>query len=192
MLFRSLVDASEGPLPQTRFVLRKTLEADLPVVVVINKIDRPDARIDEVIDEISALFLDLATKEHQLDFPIVYAVARAGWATLDLDTPGTDLAPLFDTILNTIPAPVHDPDHPFQALVTNLDASPYVGRLAMCRIQHGTVRKGQTVAWCRADGTIQNVKLSALYINEDHLRIDAEEAGVLMWAAWLMLPLVIV
>jgi GTP-binding protein len=174
-----LVDASEGPLPQTRFVLRKTLEADLPVVVVINKVDRPDARIPEVIDEVSSLFLDLATKDHQLDFPVLYASARQGWAAHTPEAPagGGDLMALFDAILETVPAPVHDPYHPFQALVTNLDASPYVGRLAMCRIQHGTVRRNQTVAWCRADGTKQPAKVSVLYITEDHMRIEAEQAG---------------
>ncbi len=172
-----LVDASEGPLPQTRFVLRKTLEADLPVVVVINKVDRPDARIDEVIDEVGHLFLDLATKDHQLDFPIVFASARSGWATLAQGEVGENLHPLMDVILEHIPAPVHDPDHPFQALVTNLDASPYVGRLALCRIQHGSVKKGQTVAWCRLDGTIQSVKLSQMYVTENHERLDALEAG---------------
>ncbi|MPY92257.1 MAG: translational GTPase TypA [Acidimicrobiia bacterium] len=172
-----LVDASEGPLPQTRFVLRKTLEADLPVVVVVNKVDRPDARIDEVIDEVGHLFLDLATKDHQLEFPIVFASARSGWASLTQGVEGADLTPLFEAILEHIPAPVHDPDHPFQALVTNLDASPYVGRLALCRVQHGRVRRGQTVAWCRADGSISPVKLSQLYVTENHLRVEADEAG---------------
>ena len=174
-----LVDASEGPLPQTRFVLRKTLEADLPVVVVINKVDRPDARIDEVIDEVGSLFLDLATKDHQLDFPILYASSRHGWAARTPERPegGGDLTPLFEAILETVPAPVHDPEHPFQALVTNLDASPYVGRLALCRVQHGHVKRNQVVAWCRADGTIQPAKISVLYVTEDHLRIEADEAG---------------
>ena len=172
-----LVDASEGPLPQTRFVLRKALERDLPVVVVVNKIDRPDARIDEVLDEIGSLFLDLAHDESHLDFPVVYTNARAGLATLDLNVAGTDLSSLFELLIKHIPAPRYDPDHPFAALVTNLDASPYLGRLAMCRIQHGYVKRNQTVAWCRLDGRIENVKLSALYITESHERVEADEAG---------------
>jgi GTP-binding protein len=172
-----LVDASEGPLPQTRFVLRKALERDLPVVVVINKIDRPDARIDEVIDEVGSLFLDLAHADHHLDFPVVYCNARAGTATLDLAAPSTDLAPLFELLLAHIPAPTYDPEHPFCALVTNLDASPYLGRLALCRVQHGYLKRSQNVAWCRLDGTTEVVKLSALYVTENHLRVEADEAG---------------
>ncbi len=172
-----LVDASEGPLPQTRFVLRKALARDLPVVLAINKIDRPDARIDEVIDEASSLFLDLAHADHHLDFPVVYCNARAGTATLDLAQPGTDLRPLFDTLIAKIPPPSYDPDHPFAALVTNLDASPYLGRLALCRVAHGYVKRGQTVAWCRLDGNIEPVKLSALYVTENHERVEADEAG---------------
>jgi GTP-binding protein len=172
-----LVDASEGPLPQTRFVLRKALERNLPVMVVINKIDRPDARIDEVLDEIGSLFLDLAHADHHLDFPVIYTNARAGTATLDLDVAGTDLRPLFQKLVDHIPAPAHDPDHPFAALVTNLDASPYLGRLAMCRIQHGYLKRNQSVAWCRLDGRIETVKLSALYVTESHERVEADEAG---------------
>jgi GTP-binding protein len=172
-----LVDASEGPLPQTRFVLRKALEAELPVIVVVNKVDRPDARIGEVLDEIYALFMDLDAAEHQIEFPIVYCNARAGAASLDPSEPGTSLQPLFETLLATIPAPVHDPDHPLQALVTNLDASPYVGRLALCRVQHGTIRRGQQVAWCRLDGTIERVKITELYVTEALDRVDALEAG---------------
>ncbi|HWW54111.1 MAG TPA: GTP-binding protein, partial [Acidimicrobiales bacterium] len=172
-----LVDASEGPLPQTRFVLRKALEAHLPVVVVINKVDRPDARIREVVDEVYALFLDLDAVEHQIEFPIVYCNARAGQASLDPATPGKTLQPLFEVLLATVPAPVYDPDHPLQALVTNLDASPYVGRLALCRIQHGTIRRGQQVAWCRVDGTIERVKITELYVTEALDRVDASEAG---------------
>src|SRR5215212_6929827 len=141
-----LVDASEGPLPQTRFVLRKALEARLPVILVINKIDRPDARIAEVVDEVYELFLDLDADEEQIEFPIVYCNARAGEATLDPDAPGSDLQPLFDLLEQRIPAPSYDPDHPFQAHVTNLDASPYVGRLALCRVRNGSVKKGQSVA----------------------------------------------
>src|SRR5438874_3129442 len=149
-----LVDASEGPLPQTRFVLRKALEAGLPVVLVVNKIDRDDARPEAVVDEVYELFLDLDANESQIEFPIVYANARAGRAGLTPDELASDLAPLVETLLKTVPAPTYDPEHPLQALVTNLDASPYVGRLALLRIQHGTIRKGQQVAWCRADGTI--------------------------------------
>ncbi len=144
-----LVDASEGPLPQTRFVLRKALELELPVILVINKIDRPDARVKEVIDEVYELFLDLDATEHQIEFPIVYTNARAGTATLDLATPGEKLRPLFDTLLTHIPAPSYEEGHPLQALVTNLDASPYVGRIALCRVWNGTIKRGQQAAWCR-------------------------------------------
>ena len=173
-----LVDSSEGPLPQTRFVLRKALEAHLPVILVINKVDRPDARIAEVLDETYALFLDLDATEEQIDFPIVYTNARAGHASNDgPDQLHDNLEPLFETILKHVPAPEHDPGHPLQALVTNLDASPYMGRLALCRIHHGTMRKGETVAWCRADGTIENVKLTELYITEELERLPADEAG---------------
>jgi GTP-binding protein len=172
-----LVDASEGPLPQTRFVLRKTLERRLPVVLVVNKIDRPDARSKEVLDEVYELFLDLDADEHQIEFPIVYCNARAGRASLDPADTGTDLEPLFQTIFSHIPAPSYDPDHPLQALVTNLDASAYVGRLALCRIRHGILRRGQTVAWCRTNGDIERVKVSQLYITEALQRVDAEEAG---------------
>src|SRR5687768_8370376 len=172
-----LVDASEGPLPQTRFVLRKALEAELPVILVVNKVDRPDARIKEVLDEVYELFLDLDADEHQIEFPILYANARAGWAVTDPDAEGTDLEPLFQALLEHIPAPEHDPGHPLQALVTNLDASPYLGRLAMCRVRHGVIRRGQQVAWCRADGTIENVKVTELYVTETLERVPAEEAG---------------
>jgi GTP-binding protein len=172
-----LVDASEGPLPQTRFVLRKALEARLPVVLVVNKIDRPDARIDEVVHEVEELFLDLDADEDQIDFPVVYANGKAGTATLDPATPGTDLRPLFDLLVETVPAPSHDPAHPLQAQVTNLDASPYVGRLAICRIHHGTMRRGQAVAWCRADGTIASGKIAELYLTEALDRVAADEAG---------------
>jgi GTP-binding protein len=172
-----LVDASEGPLPQTRFVLRKALDLELPVVLVINKIDRPDARPKEVLDEVYELFLDLDATEAQIEFPIVYCNAKAARASLDVGTQGTDLEPLFETIRNHIPAPTYDPDHPFQALVTNLDASPYVGRLALCRALHGSLRRGQQVAWCRHDGTIQNVRITELYVTEGLERIDADEVG---------------
>src|SRR4051795_1031932 len=169
-----LVDASEGPLPQTRFVLRKTLEAHLPVILVVNKVDRPDARIAEVLDEVYELFIDLGADEHQIEFPILYANARAGWASTDADTEGSDLKPLSELILERIPAPEYDEGHPFQALVTNLDASPYLGRLALCRVHHGTVRKGQQVAWCRTDGTIERVKIAELFLTHALDRVPAE------------------
>jgi GTP-binding protein len=172
-----LVDASEGPLPQTRFVLRKALEARLPVILVVNKIDRPDARINEVVDEVYELFLDLDADESQIEFPIVYCNARAGTATLDPATPGETLQPLVDLLVSEIPAPEYDPDHPLQAHVTNLDASPYVGRLAICRVRHGTIRRGETVAWCRHDGSIERVRVSELYVTEALERVDAEEAA---------------
>src|SRR5947209_11115690 len=151
-----LVDASEGPLPQTRFVLRKALEARLPVILVINKVDRTDARVAEVIDEVYELFLDLDADESQIEFPIVYCNAKAGRASRSYE-PGREikeenLAALLDLLLEHIPPPMHDPAHPLQALVTNLDASPYVGRLAICRVRHGRIRKGPPIAWCRAGG----------------------------------------
>ncbi len=172
-----LVDASEGPLPQTRFVLRKALEARLPVVLVVNKVDRPDARAEEVVNEVYELFLDLDADETQIEFPIVYANARAGRAGLGADDLADDLKPLFDVLLETVPPPSYDPDHPLQALVTNLDASPYVGRLALCRVRHGTLRKGQRVAWCRADGTIEPAKITELFVTEALDRVPTEEAG---------------
>jgi GTP-binding protein len=172
-----LVDASEGPLPQTRFVLRKALEARLPVILVVNKVDRPDARIREVVDETYELFLDLDADESQIEFPILYANARAGWASHDADVGGSDLKPLFETLLEHIPAPSYEEGHPLQALVTNLDASPYVGRLALCRVMHGRIRRGQQVAWCRADGSIENAKITELYVTETLDRVEAMEAG---------------
>ncbi len=172
-----LVDASEGPLPQTRFVLRKALEAKLPVVLVVNKVDRPDARPKEVVDEVYELFLDLDASEAQIEFPIVYTIAREGLAGHTPDDLAPNLLPLFDTLLETIPPPAYDPDHPLQALVTNLDASPYVGRLALLRIRHGTVRKGQQIAWCRADGTISNARATELLITEALDRVPTDEAG---------------
>ncbi|MEO8328379.1 MAG: GTP-binding protein, partial [Candidatus Nanopelagicales bacterium] len=158
-----LVDASEGPLPQTRFVLRKALQKRLPVVLVINKVDRPDARIAEVVDETYELFLDLDADESQIDFPILYASAKNGRASLKRTEDGglpdsADLEPLFEAIVETIPAPTFTKGAPLQAHVTNLDASPYLGRLALCRVRNGTISKGQSVAWCRADGTIERVK----------------------------------
>ncbi len=172
-----LVDASEGPLPQTRFVLRKALESQLPVILVVNKVDRPDARIAEVVNEVYELFLDLDADESQIEFPIVYSNARAGHAGLDADALADDLQPLFDVIISHIPAPTYDEGHPLQALVTNLDASPYVGRLALCRVVQGTIKRAQQVAWCRADGTIEKAKVTELYITEALDRVEAEEAG---------------
>jgi GTP-binding protein len=176
-----LVDSSEGPLPQTRFVLRKALEAKLPVILVVNKVDRPDARVAEVVDEVYELFLDLDADEHQIEFPIVYCNAKAGAASLEYE-PGMQLsegtlAPLLDLLLERIPAPTYDPDHPLQALVTNLDASPYVGRLAICRVRNGTIRKGQQIAWCRADGSIERAQVAELYVTDALERVDAPEAG---------------
>jgi len=178
-----LVDASEGPLPQTRFVLRKALKARMPIILVINKVDRPDARIKEVVDETYELFLDLDADEHQIDFPIVYACARDGIASLTEPKDGTvpedsdNLEPLFKTILETIPAPTYTEGAPLQAHVVNLDASPFLGRLALCRVREGYIRKGQTVAWCRTDGTIDKVRISELLITVGLERKPAEEAG---------------
>jgi GTP-binding protein len=177
-----LVDASEGPLPQTRFVLRKALEKKLPVVLVVNKVDRPDARIAEVVDETYELFLDLDADEHQIEFPIVYASARAGRASLTRPADGEmpveeNLQPLFATMLTTIPPPTYDEDAPLQAHVTNLDASPYLGRLALCRVHNGRIARGQIVGWCRTDGTMQRVKISELLMTEALDRVPADEAG---------------
>jgi GTP-binding protein len=183
-----LVDASEGPLPQTRFVLRKALEARLPVVLVVNKVDRPDARAADVVNEVYELFLDLDADESQIEFPIVYCNARAGRAGLEADALAEDLGPLFTTLLETVPAPAYDPEHPLQALVTNLDASPYVGRLAVCRVRHGTLRRGQQIAWCRADGEIERARVTELYVTEALERVLAEEAGPGEIAALAGLP----
>src|SRR5437870_324610 len=172
-----LVDASEGPLPQTRFVLRKALEARLPVVLVVNKVDRSDARSKAVVNEVYELFLDLDADETQIEFPIVYANAREGRAGFKPDELAADLGPLVETLLATVPAPAYDPEHPLQALVTNLDASPYVGRLALCRIRHGTLRKGAPIAWCRANGTIESARVTELYVTEALDRVPTEEAG---------------
>jgi GTP-binding protein len=174
-----LVDASEGPLPQTRFVLRKALEARLPVILVVNKVDRPDARIADVVNEVYELFLDLDADESQIEFPIVYCNAKAGRASLDPDPEAldADLGALFDLILERIPSPTYEEGHPLQALVTNLDASPYVGRLALCRVLHGTIRRAQQVAWCRSGGTIERAKVTELYVTEALERVEADEAG---------------
>jgi GTP-binding protein len=178
-----LVDASEGPMPQTRFVLRKALKARMPIILVINKVDRPDARIKEVVDDTYELFLDLDADESQIDFPIVYACAREGVASLTQPADGTvpadstSLEPLFRTLLATIPPPAYDETAPLQAHVTNLDASPFLGRLALCRVRQGTIRKGQTVAWCRADGSVEKVRISELLMTEGLERKPADEAG---------------
>jgi GTP-binding protein len=172
-----LVDASEGPLPQTRFVLRKALEARLPVILVVNKVDRPDARVEEVVNEVYELFLDLDADESQIEFPIVYCNARAGRAGPEADALADDLQPLLDLIVERIPAPTYEEGHPLQALVTNLDASPYVGRLALCRVVQGSIRGAQQVAWCRADGTIERAKVTELYVTDALERVEADEAG---------------
>ncbi|WP_422774183.1 translational GTPase TypA [Plantactinospora sp. WMMC1484] len=178
-----LVDASEGPLPQTRFVLRKALRARLPIILVINKVDRPDARIKEVVDDTYELFLDLDADAEQIDFPIVYACARDGIASLtqpaDGSVPGdsSSLEPLFRSLLDTIPPPAYDENAPLQAHVTNLDASPFLGRLALCRVRQGSITKGETVAWCRTDGSVQRVRVSELLMTEGLERKPATSAG---------------
>jgi GTP-binding protein len=158
-------------------VLRKALEARLPVILVVNKVDRADARPAEVVHEVEELFLDLDADEHQIGFPILYAVSRDGKAGPSSDALADDLQPLFETLLEHIPAPTYDDGHPMQALVTNLDASPYVGRLALCRVFNGAVRRNEPVAWCRADGTIEQAKLGELYVTEALDRVEADEAG---------------
>ncbi len=180
-----LVDASEGPLPQTRFVLRKALNADLPVVLVVNKVDRPDARIAEVVDETYELFLDLLDEHHShdaLDFPVIYASAKAGRASLEMPENGAlpdspDLGPLFSTILEAVPAPEYDEAAPLQAHVTNLDASPFLGRLALVRVHQGILRKGQSVAWLQRDGSQKTVKITELLRTEALERVPAQEVG---------------
>ena len=177
-----LVDASEGPLPQTRFVLRKALEKKLPVVLVINKVDRPDSRIAEVVDETYELFFDLDADEEQIQFPIVYASAKAGRASMTRTADGgmpeeLDLEPLFRTLIETVPAPLYDAEAPLQAHVTNLDSSPYLGRLAICRVRNGTIKKGQQVAWMKTDGTVEKAKVVELLMTQALERVSAESAG---------------
>jgi GTP-binding protein len=177
-----LVDASEGPLPQTRFVLRKALEKNLPVVLVINKVDRPDSRIAAVVDEAYELFLDLDATEKQIEFPIIYTSAKAGRASLTRPADGgmpeeENLEPLFKALLTAVPAPQYTEGAPLQAHVTNLDASPYLGRLAICRVHEGTIRKGQQIAWMRTDGTVERAKVVELLMTENLTRVVAESAG---------------
>ena len=177
-----LVDASEGPLPQTRFVLRKALSKRLPVVLVINKVDRNDARIEEVVDEVYELFLDLDADDSQIDFPIIYTSAISGRASTtmpnDGEQPDSDnLEPLFATLLATIPAPTFVEGAPLQAHVTNLDASPYLGRLALCRVHEGSIRKGQQVAWIRSDGSVDRAKVVELLMTEALERVPVESAS---------------
>src|SRR4249920_3777688 len=177
-----LVDAGEGPLPQTRFVLRKTLAAGLPVILVINKVDRSDARIAEVVDACYELFLDLDATEEQIEFPIVYASARAGRASLTRPEDGTlpdspDLEPLFTVLRDAVPAPSYEVGAPLRAHVTNLDASSYLGRIALCRVRSGTISRGQQVAWCRRDGLVERVKITELFLTEALERVPARTAG---------------
>ena len=176
-----LVDAAEGPLPQTRFVLRKALARDLPVILVINKVDRPDARTEAVVDEVYELFFDLDARDDQVEFPIVYCSGRAGWATLDLADAeagrhGDDLQPFVEVLIDTIPAPMYHEGAPLQAWVTNLDASPYLGRLALLRIFEGTLRTGESVAWCRSDGTIGRARIAELFLTKHLERVPVDEA----------------
>lgn len=193
-----LVDASEGPLPQTRFVLHKALQARLPVIVVVNKVDRPDARVAEVVRDIEELFLDLGADEHQIDFPVLYASGRAGLATRSLqeaqerlkalgssERSECSLDPLFETMIEVIPPPEFDQSHPFQARVTNLDADPYLGRLAICRVRNGRIERGQQVAWCKLDGSIERVKVVELFESEglDRTRVDSAGPGEIVAVA---------
>ena len=180
-----LVDAAEGPLPQTRFVLRKALARDMPVILAVNKVDRPDARVAEVVDEVYELFIDLDASDAQLDFPIVYCAGRDGWASLDPSQPTNDLRALFETVLAHVPPPRFTLGAPLQAWVTNLDANPYLGRLALCRVVEGTIQKGQQVAWCRSDGTVSKVKVAELLLTE-HLErrpVDSARQGDLVAVA---------
>ncbi len=171
-----LVDASEGPLPQTRFVLRKALDDNLSIILVINKVDRPDARIQEVVNEVYDLFFDLDATEEQINFPIVYCNARSGQSSMEPELLGEDLTSLFETLIEKIPAPKYNDNHPLQAQVMNLDASPYLGRLALCRIFEGNIINGQTVMRCKTDGAQEPVKLTELYVTEALERVTASEA----------------
>src|SRR6187402_2388350 len=172
-----LVDASEGPLPQTRFVLRKALERRLTPMVVINKIDRSDARTQAVLNEVYDLFIDLDATEDQIDFPVLYTNARNGTATTDLEVPGEDLRPLFDAVVRAIPPPRGSADAPLQALVANLDSSDYLGRLAIGRIFNGRVKVGDPIGVCKIDGTVQRTTVTKLYTFEGFKRVEATEAG---------------
>jgi len=171
-----LVDAAEGPRPQTRFVLRKALQANLSIVLVINKIDRPDARIKEVIDEVYELFLDLDASEDQINFPIIYTDARAGIAGLTPDMGGNDLIPFFETVIESVPPPSYDSDMPLQVHVTNLDASPYLGRLAVCRVINGVLKQNSPVAWCKTDGSIEQAKVGTITLTEGLSQVETAEA----------------
>ncbi|NNF56398.1 MAG: translational GTPase TypA [Acidimicrobiales bacterium] len=172
-----LVDAAEGPLPQTRFVLRKAMARELPVVLLINKVDRPDARIEAVVDEVYELFIDIGARDDQIDFPIVYSSAKDGWASLEPNERGEDLMPLLDLLVSYLPAPSYEEGHPLQAWVTNLDSSAYVGRLALCRVMNGTLSKGQSVGLSRVDGKLDRIKISEMYLTEALTRVPAETAG---------------
>ncbi len=180
-----LVDAAEGPLPQTRFVLRKALARHLPVILAVNKIDRPDARVEEVVDEVYELFLDLDAEDHHIEFPIVYCSGRDGWATQNLDeakaivageVSGRDLTTLGEVLLDSIPAPTYTEGAPLQAWVTNLDASPYLGRLALLRVMEGSIKKGESVAWCKRDGTIARARIAELFLTEHLTRVPVDFA----------------
>ncbi len=180
-----LVDAAEGPLPQTRFVLRKALARHLPVILAINKIDRDDARVEEVVDEVYELFFDLGAEDHHIEFPIVYCSGRDGWSTMDLeeakaivkgDVQGKDLETFIEVLLDSIPAPTYHEGAPLQAWVTNLDASPYLGRLALLRVMEGTIKKGESVAWCKRDGTVARAKIAELFLTEHLTRVSVDSA----------------
>ncbi len=172
-----LVDAAEGPLPQTRFVLRKAMARELPVILLINKVDRPDARIEAVVDEVYELFIDIGARDDQIDFPIVYSSAKDGWASLEQGVTGDSLAPLLDLLVSYLPAPSYEEGHPLQAWVTNLDSSAYVGRLALCRVMNGTLTKGQTVGLSRVDGKLDRIKISEMYLTQALTRVPAEKVG---------------